>query len=162
MAGETIQLLRFKVGHEIFALPIQRVVQIIDRRQSTRVPSVASWVMGVFNHDGAITPLIDLRSRFAVDEETTDPGTKCIVIVAASHEHKQVSVGLLTDGVVDVADVGRDQIEEPPGLIDRMHVEYLGGLTKIGDSFTLVIDVNRFLDAETLLGSAESRVEAYA
>lgn len=156
-----MELLRFRVGPDVFALPIGRVVQIIDRRPVTRVPSVSPCIAGVFNHDGAITPLVDLGKKFAVDGERT--GTRAsIVIVSADHDGDPVSTGLLTDGVLDVVRVQPADIEAAPSFGIHIRLDYLAGLTKAGDGFTFVLDVDRFLNAAELLDLAVLREQVPA
>ncbi|HSP32995.1 MAG TPA: chemotaxis protein CheW, partial [Thermoanaerobaculia bacterium] len=91
-----VQLLRFRIGNDIFALPVERVVQIIERRPVTRVPGVAASIAGVFNYDGRITPAVDLAAKLRIERDDNARRT-CIVIVAAKHDAEDATVGLLVD-----------------------------------------------------------------
>ena len=142
-------LLRFKVGNHTFALPIERVLQIIDERPITRVPDVSRSIAGVFNHDGVIMPVVDLATKF--EASTTEAQRKCVVIVAADRDGEAVSIGLLTGGVVDVVNVPESSIDPAPSFGTRLRLEYLAGIANVGDGFTLLLDASRFLTAAELL-----------
>lgn len=160
MDQKVIQLLRFRVGPDVFALPIERVLQITNTRPVTRVPSVAACIAGVFNHEGAITPLVDLGTKFRVERDDTT--RTCIVIVAAEHDGEIASIGLLADGVIDVVPVATPQIEPPPSFGIHVRLEYLAGITKIGGGFTLILNVDRFLNTAELLDLAVAREQVPA
>lgn len=148
-------LLRFRVGNDTFALPISRVLQIVDRRPVTRVPHLASSIAGVFNHDGVITPLVDLATKFQIERAASQQRTS-ILLVYADHS-AGAPIGLLTDSVIDVVPVRTDSIEPPPSFGARVRLDYLAGVIKIGDAFTLVLDVDRFLTAAELLDLETAR-----
>lgn len=149
-------LLRFRVGDDTFALPIARVLQIVDRRPVTRVPHLSSSIAGVFNHDGVITPLVDLATKFHI-ERSPSQQRAAILLVYADHAGAGAPIGLLTDAVIDAVPVRTDHIEPPPSFGARVRLDYLAGVVKIGDTFTLVLDVDRFLTAAELLDLETAR-----
>ena len=149
-------LLRFRVGNDTFALPISRVLQIVDRRPVTRVPHLSSTIAGVFNHDGVITPLVDLATKFQLDRSPSQQRTS-ILLVYADHFGAGAPIGLLTDAVIDVVPVRTDAIEPPPSFGARVRLDYLAGVIKINETFTLVLDVDRFLTAAELLDLEAAR-----
>lgn len=143
-------LLRFRVGNDTFALPIGRVLQIVERRPVTRVPHLSSTIAGVFNHDGVITPLVDLATKFHVERSVSQQRAS-ILLVYTDHCGATAPIGLLTDAVIDVVPVRTDSIEPAPSFGARVRLDYLAGVVKLGDAFTLVLDVDRFLTAAELL-----------
>ena len=154
-----MELLRFRVGSAIFGMPIERVVQILERRPFTRVPDVASCIAGVFNYEGTITPLVDLHKKLELEEKA---GRASIVIVSASHDDGQISIGLLVDDVVGITTVKSDAIEPVPAFGVQLRLDYLAGLTNINGAFTLIFDADRFLDAAELLDLAVAREQVPA
>jgi len=142
-------LLRFRVGNDTFALPIGRVLQIVERRPVTRVPHLSSTIAGVFNHDGVITPLVDLATKFQIERSASQQRAS-ILLVFTDHSNT-APIGLLTDAVIDVVPVRTDSIEPAPSFGARVRLDYLAGVIKLGDGFTLVLDVDRFLTAAELL-----------
>ena len=143
-------LLRFRVSNDTFALPIARVLQIVDRRPVTRVPHLAPSIAGVFNHDGVIIPLVDLATKFRIEHSQSQQRSS-ILLVYADHSTAAAPIGLLTDAVIDVVPVRAESIEPPPSFGARIRLDYLAGVVKIGETFTLVLDVDRFLTAAELL-----------
>ncbi len=152
-------LLRFRVNNDTFALPITRVLQIVDRRPVTRVPHLSSSIAGVFNHDGVIIPLVDLATKFRIERSPSQQRAS-ILLVYADHSGAAAPIGLLTDAVIDVVPVRSESIEPPPSFGARVRLDYLAGVIKIGETFTLVLDVDRFLTAAELLDLDAAREPA--
>jgi len=152
-------LLRFRVNTDTFALPISRVLQIVDRRPVTRVPHLSASIAGVFNHDGVIIPLVDLATKFHL-ERSPSQARSSILLVYADHSGTSAPIGLLTDAVIDVVPVRADSIEPPPSFGARIRLDYLAGVIRIGETFTLVLDVDRFLTAAELLDLDAAREPA--
>ena len=149
-------LLRFRVNNDTFALPITRVLQIVDRRPVTRVPHLSPSIAGVFNHDGVIIPLVDLAAKFHIERAPSQQRAS-ILLVYADHSGAAAPIGLLTDAVIDVVPVRADSIEPPPSFGARVRLDYLAGVIKIAETFTLVLDVDRFLTAAELLDLEAAR-----
>jgi chemotaxis signal transduction protein len=76
---ETLQVVAFRVGAELYGLDIASV-QEIDRLQPiTRVPQALSFVEGVIHMRGAIIPVVDLARRFGLEPIVADRQTRIIM-----------------------------------------------------------------------------------
>jgi purine-binding chemotaxis protein CheW len=114
----TRQLVVFTLAGEQYALPIQRVQEIIRYTEPRPVASREDWVQGVISLRGRIVPVYDLASRLGITSEAGEQST--IVIV----ETETDTVGVIVDAVEEVLTISREQIEHVPcadaSLIDSI------------------------------------------
>lgn len=130
----------FQLQDEEYAVPVEQVNFIERLEPITRVPSVASFVKGVINLRGVVTPIIDLRNRFGMEETESTDATRIIII-----HLEEIEVGLIVDAANDVIDIPTHKIEPPPEVIGTVNAEYIEGVAKIEDRLLLVIDIQKVL-----------------
>ena len=77
----------------------------------------------------------------------------CIIVVNvnASTEAGQTTVGILADQVMEVADIAASDMQQPPEMGTGIPAHYLRGIGKVGDIFSMVLDVDAIIrdDMET-------------
>ncbi|HJU41118.1 MAG TPA: chemotaxis protein CheW [Tahibacter sp.] len=138
------EFLTFTLAGEEYGIDILKVQEIRGYDAVTRIPDAPPFVRGVINLRGTIVPVVDLRMKFRLGEARYDGFTAMIVVNAS----KRV-VGVVVDGVCDVAPLAREDIHLAPefgGAIDSRHLTGIG--TRDGRMLIL-------LDIEGLLGSTE-------
>ena len=101
--------LTFLVGDVAYGIEISYVVEIISVQEITLVPHTHVYVKGIINLRGTVVPVIDMGMRFGQGEVVYTEKT-CIIVLSMD----EMSVGILVDGVQDVADIEDDNIQEPP------------------------------------------------
>jgi purine-binding chemotaxis protein CheW len=89
---------RIRVGSEVYALPVEHVVEVAELGGLTPVPGAGSTVCGVANLRGAILPVYDLARVLGVVGEPT----KRYLLVAEDGPRR---VGLAVEQVSDVGDL---------------------------------------------------------
>lgn len=99
----------FHVKDEGYGIQIGHVIEIVGMQKIVDVPDVPSYVKGVINLRGQVIPVIDVRSRFKMDEIDYDDRTVIIVV-----EHNEVKTGFIVDGVSEVLELAEDEISPPP------------------------------------------------
>jgi purine-binding chemotaxis protein CheW len=145
-----MNFLTFDVAGNEYGLPIDRIQEIVEFSEPTRVPGSSPFVRGVFNRAGTITPVVDVAVKF--ERAATIPGARtCIVIVSTAHESDSLAVGLLVDGVRDVVLAQPEEIEPVPAFGAGIRIDYLDGLLRCGTTFTALLNADRFLTTEELL-----------
>jgi len=103
------ELLVFSLDGAAYALPIERVREIVRLRALTPMPNVPEAVLGVLSLRGEIVQVIDARRRFGLP--SISPGRASRVIVITS-EHGDVT-GLLVDSVREVLRVDESELRAP-------------------------------------------------
>ncbi len=157
--AEAGKYLTFRLGEEIFGLPILKVQEIIGMMPVTAVPRVPEYVRGVINLRGKVIPVIDLRLKFGL-EGKEDTSRTCIIVLQVASGKGTVVMGTIVDEVSEVVNVAENQIEPPPSFGASVDTAFILGMGKIGDKVVMLLDVDRVLSAGEVvaLGSVVTNV----
>jgi purine-binding chemotaxis protein CheW len=142
-----MQYLSFSLRGTEYAVGILKVKEILQFEQITRVPSTPRSVRGVINLRGQVVPVVDLASKFGLGE-TAPTRLTCILIVEALLEGSPTVVGVLSDSVQEVIELGAEDVEPTPAFGTQVKVEFLLGVGKIGKRFVLLLDLDRVISAD--------------
>lgn len=140
-AEELQQLLTFALGDSPYALPVERVREIVRLRPTAPVPHVPADVLGVISLRGEIVPVIDLRCRLGLAAAPPGPRGRIVIV----HSEDERIGGLLVDSVTEVLLVSRAAFQPP-----REDTNAVAALCPRGERFVSVLDLERVwsLDAE--------------
>lgn len=139
------KFLTFHIGVEDYGIDICHVTEIIGIQKITNVPDMPESIRGVINLRGKVIPVMDVRSRFQLEERAYDERT-CIVVV----EIDETVVGLVVDQVREVVEIPENQIEPPPCSSFNAGSNYISGLGKLGEEVKILLDVQRLLSEEEI------------
>ena len=136
-----VQLVCFMVGDEEFGVPILNIQEIIKPLASTRVPSTAAYVVGVFNLRGSVLPLVDLRQKFGLSPQRHTEDTRFIVI---KNDKNQVS-GFVIDKLTEAIRMKESDIDPAPesGSDDENQIY---GVGKREDKIITILRVESLLN----------------
>lgn len=140
-----VKLIVFQLKDKEYAIPVNQVQSIEKVEHITRVPRTEKFIKGVINLRGVITPIIDLRSRFGLEEENVTDSTRVIIVT-----FNDLEVGFVVDLANDVIDIPMDSIEPPPEIVGVKEAEYINGVAKIGKRLLILIDLEMILNTEQL------------
>jgi len=131
----------FQLKDKEYAIPVSQVKGIEKVGHITRVPKTKSFVKGVINLRGVITPIIDLRTRFTLENESFDESTRVIIV-----SFKDLEVGFIVDAANDVLDVETSLIEPTPEVVGVEEAEFINGVAKVGKRLLILIDLEKVLE----------------
>jgi len=154
--GQDVQCLSFLFHDEAYALPLLRVREIVRFSECTRVPRVRPYVRGVVNLRGTVVPVVDLAVWLGQPETVVTPRT-CLLVVEAAGEAGTATLGLVIDGVDQVLDLRSEALEPPPSFGTLMPPEFVAGMTKAGERFVYLLDMDRLLAEGGLLRGTSAR-----
>jgi len=135
----------FQLKEEEYAVPVQDVKSIERMQHITRIPRTVQFVKGVINLRGVVTPIIDLRSRFDIEESAYTDSTRIIIVSVG-----EIEAGLIVDAANDVIDLEKDAIEPPPEVVGGVDAEYIHGVAKIDKRLLILLDLGKVLNPEKL------------
>jgi len=135
----------FQLANEEYAVPVEQVGSIERITSITRVPQAKSFVKGVMNLRGVITPLIDLRNRFDMEEQEFTNASRIIIV-----QIEEIEVGLIVDSANDVLDIPINSIEPPPEVIGTIDVDYIEGVAKVEDRLLILLNLQKVLLEEDI------------
>jgi purine-binding chemotaxis protein CheW len=156
---ETTQYLTFKLEDEVFALDISKVREVLDFTTITKVPRTPEFMRGVINLRGSVVPVVDLRLKFGMSKTEKTLNT-CIIITEVTVDGETTIVGTLADSVREVMNLEPDHIEPAPKIGTKLNVEFIKGMGKQGEHFTIIIDIDKIFSTEELALVQEGQVDA--
>jgi purine-binding chemotaxis protein CheW len=139
-AEATFHLVTFRLGEELFAVPIEKVVEIVRVQALTRVPQAPEHVRGVQSLRGAILPVFEVRTRLGLPPATVTPESR--VLVAEGHSRL---LGLLVDAVSQVRRLSRSALQPPPPEVRSRCSDYVVGMVQTEGAMALMLDLDRLL-----------------
>jgi len=132
------EFLTFQLAGDPYAVPVERVREIVRLRPITPIPRVPEALRGVISLRGEVIEVVDLRLRLGL---TPGEPTRASRIIVLHGEDGRMS-GLLVDAVTDVLRVTEEAIRtDGQGESGRV-----GALCVRGDQFVSVLDFERVLD----------------
>jgi chemotaxis signal transduction protein len=143
VAGEAdLELLRFRVAGEDYAVDIDKIVEIVPPRSTTRVPNAEASIVGIMSLRGTIVTVIDLRRKLGHPQVALDTLKDARMIVV---ERAGETAGFLVDRVSRVVKLDRAQIENHPVVSLQEQSEYVSGVFQAQDGLVILLDIERIL-----------------
>ncbi len=141
--------LTFKLGDEGYGLEIIKVQEIIGMQEITKIPRTPPYVKGVINLRGKVIPVIDLRSKFDMEEQERTRKT-CIIVVQVQQGGNSLIIGIVVDEVSEVLNISGSQIESPPSLSSRVDTCFIMGMAKTEAAVQILLDIDRVVAEEEM------------
>jgi len=151
----------FKLGDEIFAIPVAQVREVLDLTQITHVPTAPPYMRGVVNVRGSAIPVVDLRRKFGLPPVADSVNTR-IVVLELHLDGETTVVGGIADSVHNVIELEADEITEPPRLAMRWRSDVICGMGRRDDQFIIILDIDKIFasDAAVLTANVSEEAEA--
>jgi purine-binding chemotaxis protein CheW len=140
-----MKLIVFQLNGKEYGLSVHYVHGIEKIQHITRVPGIASFVKGVINLRGVVTPIIDLRKRFGLEECEYTDSTRVIIVAL-----DDIEVGLIVDNANDVIDIYESDIEPSPEMVGTENDEFVKGVVKVSNRLLILLDLAKILNRENL------------
>jgi len=145
VAEAVIEVVRFTLGAERYALETTCVREILRSREITSMPGAPDFLVGVTNLRGQIVAVFDLRRYFGIPAPDATDLARVIVL-----GRERIEFGVLADAVHEVALLRLDQISEPPESVAGLARSFLRGVTAealiVLDAGVLLDDPRLFID----------------
>lgn len=137
------QFVVFRLGKEEYGFDVSIVREIHNIEDIAKVHRSASHIEGVINLRGKLLTVVNLRTRFGMDQMAVGEGNPKIVVVDAS----DAPVGFLVDEVVEVVRIAQDAIEKAPAYVTSgIEAQYVTGIAKHEERLITLIDPLKVLD----------------
>lgn len=138
--SQNIKVVVFQLADKEYVIPVSQVQGIEKLIYITRVPKTPSFVKGVINLRGVVTPIIDLKNRFGLGESELNESTRIIIITL-----DDMDVGVIVDSANDVLDIPVDSIEPQPEVVGGMEQDFIAGVVKIERRLLILLHLNHVL-----------------
>ncbi len=141
MMSSVEKVIVFDLNNEEYGIPVKNVKSIEKIQFITRVPKVNDFVKGVINLRGVVTPIIDLRLRFNLEEKVYNERTRIIIVTFEDKE-----VGFIVDSANDVIDIPSDCVESAPEVVGEQEHDYIEGIAKLDKRLLIILDLEKVLN----------------
>jgi purine-binding chemotaxis protein CheW len=127
----------FNLGDAEFGIRVESIRAVMAlAKPEGRVPDV-------INLRGTPIPLVDLRSEFGFPAGEGTNRTSVLVVQAKP----MLTVGLVVDAIIQVISLNAGEIEDAPQDHDGFPGALSSGISNIGGTTRLLIDINRLWEA---------------
>ena len=90
--ANTSSYLSFKLGEEIFASNVGKVLNILELVRITEVPQSPPYIKGVINLRGDVLPVVDTRIKFGLSPIEIATHT-CILVIDIHLDGESIKIG---------------------------------------------------------------------
>jgi purine-binding chemotaxis protein CheW len=142
--------LTFKIGDEVFAANVAKVLNILELQPITKVPQAPDYMKGVINLRGEVLPVVDSKFKFGLGE-TEFTNNTCILVLDIEINNEQVHIGALVDSVLEVLELEDKDIEEPPSIGTKYKNEFIEGMAKQADKFVMILNMDLVFSMDELV-----------
>lgn len=142
---ETIEMVSFLLGEEVFAFNIKNVKEIVIPGEIFIVPTASDYFRGVINLKGKILPVIDLKLFLGISRTSISNHTR---IIAVGDKNK---LGLLVEFVIDIIYIPQTQIQPVHITAGKIKVDYFDGEVLFDDKLLSILDIEKIMFSEELL-----------
>ena len=133
------ELLVLSAGEADYAMPVERVREIVRLSTITRVPRLPDWLVGVVPLRGEVIQVVDLRRRLGLERAPATRASRIVVI----HGDDDGVTGLLVDAVKGVVRVAEGDVLPVQAHDYRSVVE----MFRAGGAFVGILDLERVVGA---------------
>jgi len=137
------ELLVLWLDGDPYALPVERVREIVRMRSITPVPRVPAAVRGVISLRGEIVQVVELRRRLGLAGHDEAAAGRRARIVVLNGDDGQLT-GLLVDRVSEVLRIDEDALRPPA----TREADAVSALAAYGERFVSLFDVDRLLELD--------------
>jgi purine-binding chemotaxis protein CheW len=144
------QFVTLCLGAEVFAVPVSMVREILDYRDSFRIPDGPDYLLGLIDVRGRGTPVIDLRAKLGLPKVPPDSATR-IMVMDVPLGDRTLALGLVADRVLEVVNIADDQIEGAPDVGVAWRSDYIAGVVRRDSGFVVLFNLSKLLTADTVI-----------
>lgn len=135
------QVVIFQLGSEEYAVPIEKVHEIIRLGEVRPIPQAPEYLLGLINLRGKSIPVIDLHVRFNIrakrqDFQATKAQSQGLIV-----EMHGFIVGLLVEQVLEVRTF--DGFDPPPPLVNA---PFISGVINLGDRIIMQLIPDKIIE----------------
>ena len=138
MENEVKQYIVVKVGVEQYGIDINYVDNIVKMKKITRVPKSQKYFNGVINLRGEIIPVMSIRRKFELEDDSFTDKTRIIIL----KPDQQEAIGVIVDMVKEVVNLNSSNIDKMAIDTKDELSKYISGIGKNESNNTLISILN--------------------
>jgi len=148
--------LSFVVHEELFAVNVQKVLEVLQQQHITRVPNAPDYIKGIINFRGEVVPVFETRTKFNLPQREADK-EHVIIVLDLSDNTELFRVGAIVDKVKDVINIEDSEIKPVPAMSKDFDSSFLKGIFKLQDNFIMLLDIDKIFSSDEKLFLKENQ-----
>jgi purine-binding chemotaxis protein CheW len=149
------QFVTLGIDREVFAVPVEAVVEILDMRPMFRLPEAPPYLAGLIDVRGRSVPVIDLRVKLGLPTIATTETTR-VLVLEMTIAGRPLVLGLIADRVFEVMAIEVQHVEAPPDIGIRWRSDYISGIGRRDGGFVIIFDLpNLFSGTDAMFITSE-------
>jgi purine-binding chemotaxis protein CheW len=155
-SSDDTQFVTLGIDREVFAVPVDAVLEILDIRPLFRIPEAPNYLAGLIDVRGRGVPVIDLRLKLGLPAVPTMESTRILVLEFTAGGQSLV-LGLIADRVIEVITLDRRELQPAPEIGLQWRSDYIAAVGRRNDNFVIIFELARlFSSADAALISASA------
>ncbi len=139
------RFMEFKLGGQLYAIPLLSVMEVIPKPEVTVVPNMPSHFEGMINLRGQILGVFNVRKKLAAKpREATKSNSEVVIVI----EQLGISAGMIVDEVTRVLHAKGDMIGPAPLKENDPARQFIGSVIQTGTELVMTIHVASLLELE--------------
>lgn len=141
--------LTFKLGEEVFACHVNKLLSILEIPHITEVPGSPKYMKGIIDLRGKVLPVIDTKIKLQMPAINFTKDT-CIVVMDINLDADNLLVGVLVDSVLEVLEFDQEMILPAPNLGSKYHSEFITGIVRKDGGFIMIVDIDKIFSLDEI------------
>jgi len=140
----------FMLQQEYFAVPVTKVLEVLQKQNITHVPKTPEHILGIINFRGDILPVIDTRRKFNLPNTNSSEKYVVIVFDIINPDNTKTIIAATVDMVKDVIVINQQNIKPVPELGLSYDSRFIQGAVRTDKGFILLLDIEKILSNKDL------------
>jgi len=140
----------FMLQQEYFAVPVTKVLEVLQKQNITHVPKTPEHILGIINFRGDILPVIDTRRKFNLPNTNSSEKYVVIVFDITNPDNTKTIIAATVDMVKDVIVINQQNIKPVPELGLSYDSRFIQGAVRTDEGFILLLDIEKILSNKDL------------
>lgn len=141
--------LSFLVGNEYFAVPVSKVLKVLEKQPISQVPNSPEYIKGVISFRGEVISVIKTHLKFGLP--TPEENSKYVIITLELKRGEDVVIlGAYVDRVKDVIQILDEDIKPIPEMDNNFDTSYLTGIYEKDNHFIMLLDVDKVFSKQEM------------
>ena len=135
----------FRLDNEKYGINISYVSGIEYEQTIVRVPNSSRNIKGIINLRGEVIPVLDLRTKFNMDNLTAPKDAELIIVNLPNNK-----IAVEVDGVEQIHHIDENDIVDMPEIAKSSGAGYFDRVAKLDGKLIIIINPLELLSEEEL------------
>lgn len=135
----------FRLDNEKYGIDISYVSGIEYEQTIVRVPNSSRNIKGIINLRGEVIPVLDLRTKFNMDNLTAPKNAELIIVNLPNNK-----IAIEVDGVEQIHHIDENDIVDMPEIAKSSGAGYFDRVAKLDGKLIIIINPLELLSEEEL------------